>query len=92
MINIGTKGTLNTKMPEVAMDLFEEMAMNNYQWHDSRARSNKPGHVYDVDVVTTLVVQAETLSKKIDGLTITKQQAPIMHCDLYRRGYGSQEC
>ena len=70
MIDVATEGILNTKMPKVAMDLFEEMAMNSYQWHSSRAKSNKLAHVYDVDVIITLAMQVEILRKKIDWLTV----------------------
>ena len=72
MINAMIGGTLNTKTMEAAMELFEEMTMNSYQWHSSKAKSSKIARVYDVDVVTALVVQVETLSKKIDGLAVTK--------------------
>ena len=72
MIDIAIRGTMNTKTPEAAMELFEEMTMNNYQRHNFRAKPNKPAHVYDVDAVVTLAMQVETLSKKIDKLTVTK--------------------
>ena len=71
MTDIVTGGTLNTKMPKATMELFEEMTINRYYWHNSRAKSNKLAHVYDIDVVTTLVVQVKTLTKKIDGLAGT---------------------
>ena len=48
--------------------------------------------MYDVDAVLDLAVQVETLSKKIDGLVVTKQQASIMQCDLCGGGHGNQEC
>ena len=51
MIDTTTRGTLNTKMPKATMDLFEEMAINSYQWHRSRAKSSKPAQVYDVDAL-----------------------------------------
>ena len=72
MISMAIKGTLNTKTPEAAMELFEEIAMNSYQWHNFRAKSSKLAHVYDIDVVTAMAVQLETLSKKINGLAIAK--------------------
>ena len=77
MIDSAAGGTLNTKTPKAAMELFEEMSMNSYQWHSSRAKSSKPTHVYDVDVVTAQVVQVEILTKKIDILVVTKQQVPL---------------
>ena len=65
--------------------------MNSYQWHSSIAKPSKPTHVSNVDVLTALVVQVETLSKKIDELLVTKQQALIMQRDLCG-GHGNQEC
>ena len=70
MFNVAIRGTLNNKMPEVAQELFEEMAMHNYQWCTSRAKPSKLAYVYDVDVVTTLEVQVEALSRKIYKLPI----------------------
>ena len=64
MIDILVRGTLNTKTPKVVMEIFEEMAMNSYQWHNSRAKHSKLAHMYNMDVVTALSVQVETLSKK----------------------------
>ena len=72
MIDAAVRGTLNTKMPEVAMELFKEKAMNSYQWHNSRAKSSKLTRVYDIDAITALAVQVEILSKKIDGLAVTE--------------------
>ena len=54
MIDVIVGGTLNTKMPKVAMELFEEMAMNSYQWHSSGTKPSKLTHVYDA--ITTLVM------------------------------------
>ena len=79
-------------MAKVVMELFKEMAMNNYQWHSSKAKLSKPAHVYNVDAITALAVQVEILSKKIDGLLITKQPTQVIECDLYGEGHGNQEC
>ena len=73
MIDIAIGGKLNAKMPEGSMELFEEMAMNSYQWYSSKAKLGKTTHVYDVDTVTSLVVQVENLNKNIDGFMVTKQ-------------------
>ena len=54
------------------MELYEEMTMNNYQWHNFRAKSNKLAYVYNVNAIIALFVQVKTLSKKIDRLTGTK--------------------
>ena len=70
MINAVAGGTLNNKTPEAIQELFEEMAMNDYQWCTSRAKSSKPAHVYDVDTIIALAVQVETLSRKINKLPV----------------------
>ena len=64
MIDTAMEGTLNTKISEVAMELFKEMttelfkemAMNSYQWHISRAKPSKPTYMYDVDAVIALAM------------------------------------
>ena len=56
MIDAIVGGTLNAKMPEGSMELFEEMAMNNYQWYNFGAKLGKKTHVYDVNTATTMVV------------------------------------
>ena len=50
-------------MPKLAQELFEEIAMNNYQWHNNRAKPSKLAHMYDVEVVIALTRQVEALSK-----------------------------
>ena len=56
MVDIAIKGILNTKTLKATMELFEEMAMNSYQWDNFRVKSSKPTHVYDIGAITTLVV------------------------------------
>ena len=72
MIDVVDRGILNSKTPKVAQELFEEIVINSYQWHSSKAKPSKPTHVYEVDVVITLVVLVEALSKKIDSFSIMK--------------------
>ena len=45
MIGAIVGGTLNTKMPKATIELFKEMVMNSYQWHNSRVKPNKPTHM-----------------------------------------------
>ena len=56
MLEASNRGALNTKTLKAAMKLFQEMTMNSYQWHNSRAKSSKPAHVYDIDAVIALAV------------------------------------
>ena len=68
MIDATTVGALNTKMLKVSQELFEEIAMDNYQWHSFWPKPSKPTNVYNVNAVLALAVQVEALSKKINGL------------------------
>lgn len=43
------------------------MEMNSYQW-TSRGKTMKAMGVFEVDAVTALVAQVESLSEKIDGM------------------------
>ena len=88
MIDATVGGTLNAKTLEESVELFKEMVMNSYQWYNSRAKSNKTGHVYDVDMVMALAVQVVNLNKKIDGLMVIKQ-IPNSHYDLCGGNHGS---
>ncbi|KAK8954476.1 hypothetical protein KSP39_PZI002181 [Platanthera zijinensis] len=63
MIDAAAGGTLNNKTPEAAQELFEEMAMNAYQWNVPRARPSKPVGLYEVDMTANLALQLERLSK-----------------------------
>ena len=75
MINAVSERTLNTKTPEATQELFKEMAMNNYQWYNSRVKPSKPTHVYDMDAIIALTVQVKALHKKINKLSIIKHLA-----------------
>ena len=70
MIDVVVGGTLNHKTLEAAQELFEEMAMNSYQWCPFQAKPSKLAHVYDVKAIIALAIQVEALSRKIDGLLV----------------------
>ena len=75
MINAVARGTLNSKTPEATQELFEEMAMSDYQWCTSWAKSSKLTYVYDMKAIATLAIQVENLSRKIDELIVIQQPA-----------------
>ncbi|XP_027351168.1 uncharacterized protein LOC113862277 [Abrus precatorius] len=54
MIDAAARGTLNSKTPRAAQELFEEMAMNNYQWSSTRSKPAKSAGIYSLDAVTSL--------------------------------------
>ena len=71
MINAATDGTLNHKTPKESLTLFEDMAMNNYEWSHTRSREKRAVGVLDVDVATTIMSKVEALSRKIDNLLVS---------------------
>ncbi|XP_027351012.1 uncharacterized protein LOC113862053 [Abrus precatorius] len=92
MIDAAAGGTLNSKTPRATQELFEEMAMNNYQWSSTRSKPAKSTGIYSLDAVTSLAMQVETLGKKINGLSVNHQVAPVMRCDICRGGHPNHEC
>ncbi|XP_027357501.1 uncharacterized protein LOC113866902 [Abrus precatorius] len=92
MIDAAAGGTLNSKTLRVAQELFEEMAMNSYQWSFTRSKPAKSAGIYSLDAVTSLAMQVEALRKKIDGLSINHLVAPVMRCDICGGSHPSHEC
>ncbi|XP_027348306.1 uncharacterized protein LOC113859825 [Abrus precatorius] len=92
MIDAAIGGTLNSKTPRAAQELFEEMAMNNYQWSSTGSKPTKSAGIYSLDTVTSLAMQVEALGKKIDGLSVNHLVASVMRCDICRGGHPNHEC
>ncbi|XP_027364550.1 uncharacterized protein LOC113871650 [Abrus precatorius] len=92
MIDAAARGTLNSKTPGAAQKLFEEMAMNNYQWSSTRSKPSKSAEIYSLDAVTSLAMQVEALGKKIYGLSVNHPVAPMMRCDICGGGHPNHEC
>ena len=45
-----------------------------------------------MDAITALTVQVQTLSRKIDGLTVIQQPAQVMQYDMYGGWPINQDC
>jgi len=82
-------GTLGSKTPSEARHLIEEMAMNSYQWN-TRDR-NKVAGIHEVDAVTSLAAQVESLSKKLDVMA-SARVAAITMCNGCGGGHASSDC
>ena len=72
-VDAAAGGTLNVKTPEESLQLFENMAKNNYQWSSSRPKQKAAG-VHEVDIMTAIAAKVDALAKKVDGMTMS--QAP----------------
>ncbi|XP_027368262.1 uncharacterized protein LOC113874229 [Abrus precatorius] len=68
------------------------MAMNNYQWSLTRSKPVKSAGIYSLDAITSLAMQVEALGKKIDGLSVNHQVAPVMRCDICGGNHPNHEC
>src|SRR5262249_37428466 len=89
MIDTASGGTLNSKTPEAAYELIDEMAINSYRWQIDRSTNKKLARVHNVNVVTALTAQIKILNKKIDGISVEQ----VLLCDLCgASGHKSVEC
>ena len=64
-IDAAAGGTIMSKTPEDALDLFEEMANTQSLWSNTRAIPKKAGSI-ELDSLTKL----DSLSKRIDKMSI----------------------
>ena len=66
------------KTPEESLQLFENMAKNNFQWSNGRPKQRAAG-VYEVDLMTTIVAKVDALAKKVNKMSISQpsQYFPI---------------
>ncbi|KAK8926051.1 hypothetical protein KSP39_PZI018317 [Platanthera zijinensis] len=75
MIDAAAGGTLNNKTPEAAQALFEEMAVNAYQWNVPRARPKQAG-IFEVDATAQLALQVERLTKQVAEMSVSSSTPP----------------
>jgi len=88
VLDAAAGGTLGSKTPG-ARHLIEEMAMNSYQWN-TRDRK-KMAEIHEVDAVTSLAAQVESLSKKLDVMA-SSRIAAITTCNGCGGGHASSDC
>ena len=94
MIDAAAGGSLNSKTPEAAYNLIEEMATNSYQWQSDRSQPRKAAGIHSLDSVTSLSAQIEALNKKIDKMSMTApaMQVQGVQCDQYGGGQRNIDC
>ncbi|XP_024029348.1 uncharacterized protein LOC112093949 [Morus notabilis] len=68
-IDAAAGGTILSKIPGDALNLFEDMAMNSCQWQNERSTVKRAVGIYDVDQTTSLMAQMALLTNQIQGLT-----------------------
>lgn len=92
MIDAAAGGTVMRKTPEEAYELFEEMASNSCQWATDRSVMRRLAGVHNVDAITSLAVQIEALSKKIDNMQVSALKIQTSVCDFCGGGHPNHEC
>ncbi|XP_030963798.1 uncharacterized protein LOC115984958 [Quercus lobata] len=62
MVDAAASGALMSKTHEVAYELLEELASNNYQWPIERAMPRKIARVLELDSITSLAAQMKSFN------------------------------
>ena len=82
MVDAAASGALMSKTHEVAYELLEELASNNYQWPTERAMPRKIAGVLEIDSITSLAAQMATLSQQLGKMNVNVIQTNAVcdHC------------
>ena len=72
-----------SKTEDVAYNLIEEMALNNYQWSSERGQPKMVGGKYDINALTLLTAKVDAMTQKLDKLNVNAVNscAPSPLCD-----------
>ena len=83
-IDAAVGGTIMSKTPEDALDLFEEMANTQSFWSNARAILKKVRSI-EVNILTILNAKLDSLSKRIYKMSVnTISTSPLSSfCELY---------
>ena len=69
-IDVAVRGTIMSKTPEDALNLFEEMSNIQSLWSNERATQRKGGAL-EVDGLRMLNVKLDALTKRMDKMNIS---------------------
>ena len=90
-IDAAAGGTIMSKTPEDALDLFEEMANTQSLWSNERTITKK-GRAIEVDNLTMLNAKLDTLTKKMDKVNVNAVSTLSSSCELCQGGHPTIEC
>ena len=88
-IDAAVEGTIMSKMPGDARDIFQEMANTQSLWTNKRAISKKGGLI-KVDVLTIVNAKLDALTK-MDNMSINVISLSSL-CELYQGRHSTLEC
>ena len=83
MVDATVGESLMRRISEEAYELLEDMALNALQWKFKR-QVRRPARVYSIDTLSSLLVQMEILSKKMDNLSASTIHLQKVTCELWR--------
>ena len=90
-IDASAGGTIMSKTPEDALELFEEMANTQSLWSNERAISKRGGAI-EVDGLTMLNAKLDALTKRMDKMSVNSISNLSSFCELSQGGHPTIEC
>ena len=92
-VNIDTAAgdTIMSKIPEDALDLFEEIANTQSLWSNERTITKKAGAI-EVDSLTILNAKFDALTKRMDKVNMNAISTLSSSCKLFQGGHPTIEC
>ena len=91
-IDASAGGTIMSKTPEDALELFEEMANTQSLWSNERAISKRGGAI-EVDGLTMLNAKLDALTKRMDKMSVNSiSNLSSSSCELCQGGHPTIEC
>ncbi|XP_023887557.1 uncharacterized protein LOC111999657 [Quercus suber] len=91
MVDAAAGGALTSNTHEVAYELLEKLASNNYQWPTERAMPRKTAGVLELDSITSLAAQMATLSQQLGKMNVNAIQTNVV-CDHCTGNHSSVDC
>ena len=86
-------GALMNMSVDEAYDMFENMALNHYQWPNGKGTQKRIPGKYDVEVLDIIVAKVDALTQKFDRMNVNAMRVSNVSCKIYRcNGHGAIEC
>ena len=90
-IDAAAGGTILSKTPKDALDLFQEMTNPHSLWSNERTITKKAGAI-KVDSLTMLNAKLDALTKRMDKVNVNVVSILSYSCELCQGGHPTIEC
>ena len=71
LVSAALGGAFMGNTQDEAFGLFEDMAMNNYQWQSKRILPRKVAGLHDTDAITAFTAQVASLTRQLQSSQLT---------------------